>query len=168
MTRVSWMTERLCVGGSLGTADWPELCSHRVRHVVDLRSEQQDDSELLETHGLQLLLLPTDDHHAIAEEALERGVAWVRMRLDRGEPVFIHCEHGIGRSVLLTACVLVAEGDSPQSTLRRIKRARPIASPSPAQLEAFIRFCERRGHAGLRFEELAGLVYGERSASERS
>jgi protein-tyrosine phosphatase len=140
--------------------DWSELRSDaRVKHVVDVRIEQQDDPEHLAALGIELLLLPTHDHCALSDDALAQGVAWVSARLRRSEHVLIHCEHGIGRSVLLAACVLVEAGDAPDEAMRRIKRARAIASPSPAQLEAFIRFCELRGYRGLRFDELAAIVY---------
>ena len=164
MTRVSWATELLCVGGSLAEAEWPRLrADGPIKHVVDVRIEQQDDPACLAAHGIELLLLPTHDHCALSDEALARGVAWVRERLSRGEQVLIHCEHGIGRSVLLTACVLVDGGEAPAEALSRIKRARAIASPSPAQLECFIRFCESRGHVGLCFTDLAAIVYAKPS-----
>jgi protein-tyrosine phosphatase len=167
MTRVSWPTDLLCVGGSLAEADWPLLCSERsVRHVVDVRDEQQDDAERLRALDVELLLLPTRDHAAIVDDALASGVEWVVSRLRRGEKVFIHCEHGIGRSVLLSACVLVEMGDSPEEALWRIKRAREVASPSPPQLEAFIRFCALRGFDGLRFDQLARIVYAPASSGE--
>jgi protein-tyrosine phosphatase len=160
MTRISWATHQLCVSGSLVEHDWSQLCADaRVKHVVDVRIEQQDDPEHLATLGMELLLLPTHDHCSLSDDALAQGVAWVSARLCRGEHVLIHCEHGIGRSILLAACVLVEAGDAPAEALRRIKSARAIASPSPAQLDAFIRFCELRGYEGLRFDDLAAIVY---------
>jgi len=165
MARVSWTTELLGVGGSVAEAEWPMLRAQaRLRHVVDVRIEQQDDAARLSTLGIELLLLPTHDHCAIADDALARGVAWVVRRLRRREQVLIHCQHGIGRSVLLTACVLVAEGEAPEAALRRIKRSRAIASPSPAQLLAFMRFCQGRGWPGRRFDDLAAIAYGRSSA----
>jgi protein-tyrosine phosphatase len=132
-----------------------------------VRAEQQDDAERLRALEVELLLLPTRDHAALTDDVLAAGVAWVGSRLRRGEKVFVHCEHGIGRSVLLTACVLVDMGDAPEAALRRIKQVRAIASPSPSQLEAFIRFCEGRGFGGLRFEDLACVVYAPARAGER-
>ena len=79
--------------------------------------------------------------------------------LDPDANWLVHCEHGIGRSVLIAACVLVAAGEAPHGALERIKRARAIASPSPVQLEAFMRFCGARGAADLRFDALAEIAY---------
>ena len=44
------------------------------------------------------------------------------------------------RSALLALCVLVARGEEPLAAMERVKRARGVVSPSPAQLEAFAAF----------------------------
>lgn len=157
---LSWITPLLAVGGRVGEEQLAPLARElRIRHVVDVRIECCDDAERLRAHGIELLHLPTHDHHAIACDLLERGVRWVLAQLRRGQPVFIHCEHGIGRSVLLTWCVLVALGEEPGSALLRIKRARARASPSPVQIEALRAFCAERGVLAPSWDELADLAY---------
>ena len=165
MTRIadlnlSWVTEKLAVGGRISAEHLPLLARELgIRHVVDVRIECCDDAALLSTLGIGFLHLPTQDHFAIADEMLERGVAWIGAQLAREQAVYIHCEHGIGRSVLLTWCVLTALGDTPREALVRIKRARPRASPSPAQIEAFMQFCQRRGQSTPSWDELADIAY---------
>ena len=61
-------------------------------------------------------------------------VATMAPRLDAGSRVYIHCEHGVGRSALLALCVLVSRGDPPLGALERAKSARWQVSPSPEQL----------------------------------
>lgn len=61
---------------------------------------------------------------------------------------------------MLALCVLVKLGEEPCSALRRIKRARAGAGPSPAQLIAFQRWYEREmGKESPSFETLAHLAY---------
>jgi protein-tyrosine phosphatase len=164
---LSWVSESLGVGGQIDTADLPRLGSeHRVKHVVDLRAEQSDDALELSAHGLTLLSLPTSDHHAISAPMLDEGVLWVTRRLARGERVYVHCQHGIGRSVLLTSCVLVALGHGPLSSLAMIKRVRPCASPSPAQLEAFRAWLLARECPVPSFQELADVAYGPAACTD--
>jgi protein-tyrosine phosphatase len=158
---LSWVAERLAVGGSFARERICELAEElSVRAVVDLRAEDRDDEETLTKHGVRFLHLPTDDHCAISLPMLDAGVAWVTPRLASDERVYIHCEHGIGRSVLLCMCVLVETGDSPMAALRRIKDARPKASPSPVQLEVFLTWCGTRSLQTLpAWQDLADVAY---------
>lgn len=157
---LSWITPLLAVGGRLPEEQLAPLARELgIGCVVDVRIECCDDAERLRAHGIELLHLPTHDHHAIASDMLERGVQWVLEQLQRSSRVYIHCEHGIGRSVLLTWCVLIALGEEPRSALLRIKRARERASPSPVQIEALRAFCARRGLHAPSWDELADLAY---------
>jgi protein-tyrosine phosphatase len=95
---------------------------------------------------------------------LDEGVAWVTEKLGRGCKVYVHCEHGIGRSALVALCVLVAQGDAPLDALARAKGARRKVSPSPEQLEAFRGWLAARARAGARvaipsFDALATIAY---------
>jgi protein-tyrosine phosphatase len=160
---LSWLSEGLAVGARV--ADWARLRSeHRIDSVVDVRSEQQDDPELLARHGLTLLQLPTADHHPLTARDLAAGVAWVQARLDAGERVYVHCEHGIGRSVLLCWCVLVAQGLSPRAALERIKSARTVASPSPAQIHALLAYAQAHCECLPTWDELAAIAYAHLQA----
>ena len=142
---LSWVTPQLAVGGRFEMDEAEQLLrSHDIRRVVDLRSECCDDEEVLRTHGVTLLSLPTEDCCAVSQHMLDEGVRWVREQLARGHRVYIHCEHGIGRSVLLCLCVLVTLGFEPVEALAHVKRARRKASPSPEQLEAFRAWIARR------------------------
>jgi protein-tyrosine phosphatase len=133
-----WIDDHLAVGGSF-PMEAAEILARRERiaAVVDLRVETCDDEAALRRYGLELLHLPTEDCCAIAPRMIDDGVAWVRTRLEAGSRVLIHCEHGIGRSALLALCTLVAGGIEPLDAMNRLKAARPMASPSAEQLEAF-------------------------------
>jgi predicted protein tyrosine phosphatase len=113
---------------------------HGIGRVVDVRVEACDDEAVLRLHGIRLLHLPTEDTRAISQRRLTHGVEFVSEALDAGERVLIHCQYGIGRSALLALCVLVHRGAAPLSALEAAKRARPVISPSPEQLEALATF----------------------------
>lgn len=116
---------------------------HGIARVVDVRVEARDDEALLRLHGIALLHLPTLDTRAISQAKLRDGVAFASAGLDRGERILVHCQYGIGRSALLAVCVLVARGLPPLDALEQAKRARPVVSPSPEQLEALVAFSAR-------------------------
>jgi len=163
---LDWVTPQLAVGGRYPMEAAAHLArTLGIRHVVDVRVEDCDDEQVLRTHGITLLHLPTQDVHALQRTMLHDGVRWVRARLEEGHRVLIHCEHGIGRSALLALCVLVDAGHAPLEALALAKRQRGKVSPSPAQLSAFIAFCEE-WHAAQRpawspptFDALAWIAY---------
>ncbi|WP_375757152.1 dual specificity protein phosphatase family protein [Corallococcus exercitus] len=145
---LDWVTPLLAVGGSYPMDAAAHLARKLgVRHVVDVRVECQDDEHVLREHGITFLHLPTVDMRAIQSRMIHDGVAWVRERLAREQKVLIHCEHGIGRSALLTLCVLVDQGMEPLAALELAKTRRPCVSPSPEQLGAFLEYT-RDVHAG--------------------
>jgi hypothetical protein len=138
---ISWVMPNLALGGRLAADAIGHLVSaFGIRNVVDLRSEDHDDEQLFRKHSAALLHLPTPDGSGIGTEMVHRGVAWINRQLDRGEKVFVHCEHGIGRSALLVCCVLVSRGATPRRAIERVKAARARAAPSPEQLRALLQW----------------------------
>jgi protein-tyrosine phosphatase len=138
MFDLSWITETLAIGGSFLPSQAPELArDHGVSAVVDLRGEACDDAQLLASHGIELLHLPTVDLRPVAPAMLDRGVRFVSAHLAAGRRVLVHCTYGIGRSVLLGLCVLVAHGHAPIDALTLAKERRACVSPSPAQYAAW-------------------------------
>lgn len=144
MIDLHFVAPRLAVGASYPMAAAARLAAeHGISRVVDVRWEACDDEALLRVHGIQLLHLPTEDTHAVSQRMLRDGVAFVAEGLDAGECVFVHCQYGIGRSALLALCALVDRGVPPLVALEAVKRARPVVSPSPDQLEALRTFAAR-------------------------
>jgi protein-tyrosine phosphatase len=157
---LTFVTEQLAVGGRFATEATRVLAAtHGIRHVVDLRVEACDDEAILVEHGIEFLHLPTADLSAVALPMLDDGVAFVSARVRRGERVLVHCEHGIGRSVLLTMCTLVELGFGAVEALARIKDARAKASPSPEQIEAYRAWIAPRVARVPTFDELADIAY---------
>ena len=163
---LDWVTPQLAVGGRFPIEAAEHLASQLgIRFVVDLRVEDCDDERVLREHGITLLHLPTEDLCAVSLPMLRDGVHWVTEHLKLGRKVYIHCEHGVGRSATLALCVLVAQGESPLEALSRAKRARWQVSPSPEQLEAFRSWAQEwRARHGLSWElptvsALAGIAY---------
>lgn len=163
---LSWVTSELAVGGSYPSSAAEHLARVLgIGCVVDLRVERCDDERVLREHGIELLHLPTWDTCAVSLSMLDEGVAWVNRKLEEGRKVYVHCEHGIGRSALLVLCVLVSRGAPPLEALTRAKDARSRVSPSPEQLEAYREWIERWTRregvplAVPTFDELAAIAY---------
>jgi len=60
--------------------------------------------------------------------------------MEQGGRVLIHCEHGVGRSALLTSAVLVYEGMHAQDALQLVQEKRWQAAPNHRQVRRLREF----------------------------
>ncbi|HEU5199189.1 MAG TPA: dual specificity protein phosphatase [Ktedonobacterales bacterium] len=139
---MSWVTDSLAVGGRIREEDIERLAQSGVTSVVDTRAEYKDDEAALNQAGIQLLYLPTPDTQPLTIEQLLEGSAWVLEQIRAGGKVLIHCEHGVGRSVLLTASALVRDGFSTEDALHLVQTRRWQASPNHRQIKRLHEFEE--------------------------
>jgi dual specificity protein phosphatase-like protein len=132
-----------------------------VGAVVDVRLEDSDRPEELSACGLRFLHLPTEDACAVSQEMLDAGVAFAREAAGAGRKLLVHCQHGIGRSALVTLCVLVDRGHAPLAALALAKDAREKISPNQCQYEAWAEWIGRRApqHPIPSFEEYGRIAY---------
>ncbi len=137
---MSWITTHLAVGGRVRQGDIKALAGAGVTHVVDTRSEYCDDAQALAKEHIELLHLPTDDMRPLTIEQMLQGAQWVQERMEQGWRVLIHCEHGVGRSVLLTCAVLVYDGMHAQDALQLVQQKRWQASPNHRQVRRLREF----------------------------
>jgi protein-tyrosine phosphatase len=137
---MSWITTHLAVGGRVHPEDIKALAASGVTHVVDTRSEYCDDAEALAKEHIELLYLPTADTKPLTIQQMLEGSQWVKERMDHGGRVLIHCEHGVGRSALLTCAVLVYNGMHAQEALQLVQQKRWQAAPNQRQVRRLREF----------------------------
>ncbi|HEU5349238.1 MAG TPA: dual specificity protein phosphatase [Ktedonobacterales bacterium] len=149
---MSWITPHLAVGGRVLPADIPRLARTGITRVVDTRSEKQDDAEALAREGIELLYLPTPDTFPLSVEQLREGSRWINEQIAHHERVLVHCEHGVGRSVLLTAAALVAGGMNAHRAIDLVQAKRWQAAPNHRQIVRLQEF-ERMMHQQPAYEK---------------
>lgn len=137
---MSWVNDYLAVGGRVRPGDIKALALSGVTHVIDTRSEYCDDREALAKEHIDLLHLPTPDTYPLSVEQLMQGAEWADEQIRKGGRVLIHCEHGVGRSVLLTCAVLVYQGMHARDALELVKKQRWQASPNQRQVSRLREF----------------------------
>jgi protein-tyrosine phosphatase len=117
-----------------------------ITAVVDMRAESLDNVAELERLGIHFLHLPTRDCRPSTQEELEIGSNWVLRELEiaSDSKVLIHCQHGMGRSVILAAAVLLKMGWDWREALHLIKSRRLGVSPLYKQIAALVEFAENR------------------------
>jgi hypothetical protein len=132
-----------------------------VGAVIDVRLEESDRPEELSACGLDFLHLPTEDACAVSQDMLDAGVAFAREAEDAGRKLLVHCQHGIGRSALVSLCVLVDRGHPPLAALALAKDAREKISPNQCQYEAWAEWIARRAprHGVPSFADFGGIAY---------
>jgi protein-tyrosine phosphatase len=147
---MSWVTDHLAVGGRVHPRDIQALARVGVTHVIDTRSEYKDDVQEMAKEHIELLYLPTPDTYPLTVEQLMEGASWAHERIAQGGRVLVHCEHGVGRSVLLTCAVLVYDGMHAHDALQLVEAKRWQASPNHrqlARLREFESLCRSRRSA---------------------
>lgn len=137
---MSWITTHLAVGGRIHPEDIKALAKAGITHVVDTRSEYCDDAQSLAKEHIELLHVPTADSRPLTIEQMLQGAQWVQERMEQGGRVLIHCEHGVGRSVLLTCAVLVYDGMHAQNALQLVQQKRWQAAPNHRQVRRLREF----------------------------
>ena len=132
---MSWVTNHLAVGGRIRPEDMHALNMLGVTHVIDTRSEYHDDEEALAKEHITLLYLPTPDTYPLTVKQLKQGASWANEHIREGGRVLIHCEHGVGRSVILTCATLMQDGMSARDALKLVQQKRWQAAPNQRQVE---------------------------------
>lgn len=137
---MSWVTDHLAVGGRIHPADIKALARVGVTQVIDTRSEYSDDAQALAREHIELLHLPTADTQPLTIEQMMEGARWAYKRIEQGDRVLIHCEHGVGRSALMTCAVLVYGGMHARDALQLIQQKRWQAAPNHRQVRRLREF----------------------------
>lgn len=90
--------------------------------------------KLLES-GLDVLHLPTFDHHPVDLLDLIRAIMFVDGHIKKGGVVLIHCYGGVGRSGLTTSAYLVYKGMSLYDAVNHVRNRIPGSIENQWQLQ---------------------------------
>ena len=147
---VTWVTERIALGGGIWNAkNMEELARAGVTHVLDMQIEF-DDTQLGEACGVRVLWNPTDDDFLPKPAAvLERGVEFAVEALnDASAKLYIHCAAGVHRAPMMTLAVLCAMGWELDPAMVLIETRRPVVDFADVYVESVRRFVESRIESG--------------------
>jgi len=145
---ISWLTDRIAVGGGIWTSDnMASVALAGVTHVIDMQIEF-DDTSLGEEHDVEVLWNPTDDDFEPKPAALfRRGVQFAQSALDEpGSKLFIHCAAGVHRAPMMALAILGSMGWTIEDAMRLIERRRPVADFA----EVYVRSVEEFLNGGQR------------------
>lgn len=99
-------------------------------HALGLGAERRDATAA----GMEYISLPIPDRDVPNLADAAPTIRTLLDRLDDGSHIVAHCRFGIGRSSMIVAAVLVANGATPAHAWQAITNARGLAVPdTPAQ-----------------------------------
>ena len=143
---MTWVTERIALGGAIWTArNMEELVHTGVTHVLNMQIEF-DDRPLAEPCGVRVLWNPTDDDFLPKPPALlERGVDFALEAL--GDPearLYVHCAAGVHRAPMMTLAILCALDWDIDAAMVMIETRRPVVDFADVYVESVRRFIDTR------------------------
>jgi atypical dual specificity phosphatase len=97
--------------------------------------------------GLMVFHEPIPDMEAPSQEQLDRCVSVLERAIKQKLGVVVHCGAGLGRTGVILACYLIAQGMTAQNAMARVRRLRPGSIETEEQAEAILEFGRRRGKA---------------------
>jgi dual specificity MAP kinase phosphatase len=147
-SNIAWITPALAVGGEVMLKQPKRLQELGVRAVLDLQAERSDRTESLAGLSLAYHKVAVPDFAAPEQEQLDEATAWVLERMQRDEPVLIHCRAGLGRSVTFAVATLMRIGYDLPAAYNTLRGVRAEIALSEAQLAALRLFAARRQERG--------------------
>jgi protein-tyrosine phosphatase len=154
--RFSWITPNILLGAQPARELWPKLSRLGVTAVVNMRKEFDYQKEIGDV-PVDYLYLPTEDNTPPTLEHLKRGASFVKLHVDRGGKVYIHCWEGLGRGPTMVATHFVAMGDTPDEAWARIRKVRPFIRPTQTQQERLVEYADILLEAKLSAERAAAV-----------
>ena len=141
---LSWITDRLAVGGGIwNDAKMILVVREGITHIIDMQIEF-DDRPLAEPYGIKVLWNPVDDDfQPKPPELFQKGVDFALTALEQdGSKLLIHCAAGVHRAPMMALAVLCAQGwklDDACSLIQTRRYAADFAHVYVRSVEDFIR-----------------------------
>lgn len=127
---ISQITDSIYVGGQPKPHDLDHLQALGVRLVITLRALRNATGVFAEPAVPVLWLRTVDSPFTpIPTRTFLKGVTAALEVIRAGGRVFVHCKHGRHRSVAMAACILIAQGDTAEQAMQRLKHGRRRADP---------------------------------------
>lgn len=126
-TNFGWVVDGVVAGSgfpsSAAQVRW--LKENGVRSILTL-TEDPLPKEFLEGSGLSSVHVRMSDHEPPSQESLSEAVRHLRLEVEKGSPVVVHCLAGKGRTGSVLAAYLVEYHDKDVDTaLSELRRSRP-------------------------------------------
>jgi protein-tyrosine phosphatase len=144
---ITWLTDRVAVGGGIWTADNMAAVSRAgITHVINMQVEF-DDTPLAVPHGIKVCWNPIDDDfEPKPPEVFARGVEFALAALENNDAkLFVHCAAGVHRSPMMALALLAVMGWTVEDAMDLIEMRRPVADFAGVYVRSVENFLSGRG-----------------------
>ncbi|MFZ0817086.1 MAG: dual specificity protein phosphatase [Candidatus Sulfotelmatobacter sp.] len=144
---ITWLTDRIAVGGGIWTADNMAAVSRAgITHVIDMQIEF-DDTPLAAPHGIVVCWNPVDDDfEPKPPDVFVRGVEFALAALEKNEAkLFVHCAAGVHRAPMMALALLAVMGWTVEDAMDLIETRRPVADFAGVYVRSVENFLNGRG-----------------------
>ncbi len=121
--------------------DWLHLLEWRPDLVITMTAQSELERKGAGTLGADLgnagiawMHFPVPDMGVPLDDKWPEARARALAILQRGGKVLVHCYGGCGRSGMVCLRLIIAAGEAPDAALDRLRRARPCAVETEAQM----------------------------------
>jgi protein-tyrosine phosphatase len=157
--RIDWLDNKYSKPGRLGITilpgrrdfdrslreDMASLKKQGVTHVVTLVTPDEltdygvaNLNEVLKNSGFETRYLGIKDQGVSSLEQMAVLVQWIQDTTAKGKKVMMHCVGGLGRSGLVAASYLVAQGIDAKTAVAEVRRVRSSRAIESREQEEFI------------------------------
>lgn len=139
---MSWVTDRIAVGGGIWVSDnMAKVKEAGITHVIDMQIEF-DDTNIAKPFDIQVLWNPVDDDFQPKSPAvLRRGVEFGLKALeDPAAKVYVHCAAGVHRAPMMTLALLRAMGHDLETAKEMIQSRRYVADFADVYVKSVEKF----------------------------
>lgn len=111
-------------------------------------TERPTDADTLARFDVALLHLPIVDFTPPSPDQMSQFVNEARVAIENGGRVGVHCAAGRGRTGTMLAAFLIAEGESAEAAINKIRGARPGSIETREQEASLFEFENRLRQQG--------------------
>ena len=123
---LKWVTESLAVGYAPRSEDHLQVIhAAGIQAIVNLCAECYDLHEAEKESNFEVNYLPIADEAAPTLDELEHLISWMKLQIDSGKKILVHCRYGIGRTGTVVLAFLIHAGYD-------FRKAKSLMSPTPA------------------------------------
>lgn len=134
----SQITDRLYLGYNMRCCElhFKKLLSLGISMDVNVEAENEEDPTGMEAH----LWLPTPEHQVPSMAQLNTGARAIFGAIQSGKTVYVHCEKGHARSVVVVGAYLILDGMTTEGAIKVIKSHRDVIHPGEEHKSALRAF----------------------------
>lgn len=142
MVNIIWITDNIGISPAFSMGELKILRNMGIDAIVDVRSEYEDDANLIRHEGMEFFHVAVDDRYCPTPNQLESILKFVSPLLVQDKKILIHCQNGYGRSPLVAIAILIKRGMNVALAVQLLEDRHPAVSFTPQQ-EEFIYSLEK-------------------------